>query len=87
MNKTDRHIKSALEAFRLFLQVCYPRTKAAPSENNPIQSYGDDPCQSIRDALEIQQGASALLQAAHADSESIAMQLAVDLTTCEMNNQ
>lgn len=83
MNRTDLQIKIALEAYRLYLQRCYSHTNAAPSENNPIRSYGDDPCQAYRDALEIQRGASALLQAAYMDSEQIVTQLEMDLATCE----
>lgn len=50
-------------------------------------SLGDDPCQGIRDALETQNAATALLQAAVADSQMLADQLALDLTECEQNNQ
>ena len=50
-------------------------------------TYGSDPCQGIRDALETQNAATALLQAAVADSQMLADQLALDLTECEQNNQ
>lgn len=77
MKPAEKQLIKAFHEAKHCLFMCFA-TECRKLQDEPV-TFGDDPCQGIRDALETQNAATALLQAAVADSQMLETQLASDL--------
>lgn len=68
--KTEREVKQALEANRILLESCMSTT-LVNADNFYILSYGSSRLAIYRDCLEIQQGATAILERALAAAKRL----------------